>query len=186
MDLHFPAVAVTAVANSVFRFQRVFQKFAVFRGVLPAFHVGHSTCFLIIILLQPFPYFGVGAASFQSPRPPFLCVFNLESFLLSVFSYSITLPQFLSHYFPCYSINLSLLHILHYFSPYGLTISVSLSYFLTYVSHACPCSYFFISDLLDILSILFIYHHPSQHSHFCSFWQVGPYIGYYTRRIVYL
>ena len=90
MGLHFPAVAVTiTVANNVFRCQRVFQMFAVFRRVLPAFHVGHSTCFLIILLLRPFPYFGVGASSFQSPRPPFLCVFNLESFLLSVFSYAL-------------------------------------------------------------------------------------------------
>ena len=42
--------------------------------------------------------FGVGASSFQSPRSPILCFFYLYMFLLHVFSYNITPPQFRSSY----------------------------------------------------------------------------------------
>ena len=43
-------------------------------------------------------YFGVATWSFQSPRSPVLCIFYLYSFLLHVFSYNITPPQFRSSY----------------------------------------------------------------------------------------
>ena len=45
-----------------------------------------------------FCLFGVGASSFQSPHSPVLCCFYLYLFLLCVFSYNITPPQFRSSY----------------------------------------------------------------------------------------
>ena len=45
-----------------------------------------------------FSLFGVGASSFQSPRSLVLCFSYLYFFLLHVFSYNITPPQFWSSY----------------------------------------------------------------------------------------
>ena len=42
----------------------------------------------------------IGASSFQSPCSPVLCFFYPYSFLLHVFSYNITPPQFRSSYLP--------------------------------------------------------------------------------------
>ena len=52
---------------------------------------------LSILLLLPFPYFEVGASSFQFPHSPVSC-FYLYSFLLHIFSYNITPPPFRSSY----------------------------------------------------------------------------------------
>ena len=55
--------------------------------------VTHVMLTLSIVLLRSFSLFGIGASSHQSPRSPVLC-FYLYSFLLHVFSYIITPPQF--------------------------------------------------------------------------------------------
>ena len=104
------------------------------------------------------------ALSFLYPRSPVLCFFYLYSFLLYVFSYNITLPQFRSTYLsvsthfhlPCshYYIFFSL--SLHMTQPSQSHLHMAqpsqshFPYFLTYVCHTCPCSYFFIPDLLNL------------------------------------
>ena len=60
------------------------------------------------------------------------------------------------------------IYLFQYFSPHGLTFSVSrFCYFLTYVCQTCSWFYFFIPDLLNPRYS----HHPSQHyvlsSKFC-------------------
>ena len=99
-----------------------------------------------------FSLFGVGASSFQTPRSPVLCFFYLYLFLLHLFSYNITPPQFWYSYPPhlrCPPTSMfSLLHLALSFSLHLLlTISVSLLE-LCHLCHTCPCSYFFIPDLL--------------------------------------
>ena len=63
-----------------------------------AFKLGNrsiiSTHKLNFLLLWPFPY--LGSSSLQTPCSPVLCFFSLYSFLLHVFSYNITPPQFWS------------------------------------------------------------------------------------------
>ena len=77
-----------------------------------------------------FSPFGVGASSFQLPRSPVLCFFSLYYFLLRVYSYNITPPQFRSSFISVStqipSSMFSLPHLLLTFCPHGLTISVSL------------------------------------------------------------
>ena len=53
---------------------------------------------ILILLIRSFPYLGVGASRFHSPLSPVLCFFYLYMFLLYVFSYNITPPQFRSSY----------------------------------------------------------------------------------------
>ena len=78
-----------------------------------------------------FSLFWISASSFQSPRSPVLCFFSLYSFLLRVFSYNITPPQFQSsfgvHQLP-FSL-LSLLYLLRSFSPHGS------SFFIVYTQN---------------------------------------------------
>ena len=82
-----------------------------------------------------FSLFGVGASSFLSPRSPVLCFFHIYLFLIHVFFYNITPPQFGSSFCgqPLPSSTFSLLQLLYSFSPHGLTVSVSLRLF----SHLC-------------------------------------------------
>ena len=67
-------------------------------------HHHYLRCCICLILTTSFSFspsfslFGVGASNFQSPRSPVLCFFYLYSFLLHVFSYNITTPQFRSFY----------------------------------------------------------------------------------------
>ena len=98
--------------------------------------------------------FWVGASSFQSPHSPVLCFFYLYLFLLHVFSYNTSVcPPILPLLITTPS---------SVFLPNSLTIAVSLLLFSHLnICHTCPCSYFFIPDLLNPLYS----HHPSQHSH---------------------
>ena len=120
----------------------------------------------LVLSSSVFSLFAVGASSFQSARSPILCLFYLYSFLLHVFSYNIVPPQYLSfgvhplpssHYYIFFSLSLHM----------ALPSQSRLSYFLTYVCHTCPCSYFFIPDLLNPLyaCALFTYSYVV----FCSF-----------------
>ena len=70
-----------------------------------------------------FSLFRVGASSFQSPSSPVFCFFYLYLFLLHVFSYNITPPQFRSSYLlvsthfhlPCS----------HYYIVFSLSLNVA-------------------------------------------------------------
>ena len=85
---------------------------------------------------SPLCLFGAGVPSFPSPRSPVMCFFYLDLFLLHVFSYNITPPQFRSSSFgvhPFPSSMFSSLHLLQSFSPRVLTISLS----LILIPHLC-------------------------------------------------
>ena len=103
-----------------------------------------------------------GASSFQSPHSPVLSFFYLYLFLLHVFSYNITPPQFRSTY-------LSVSTHFHVLITTSSSVFIStwpklsqsrFSCFLTYVCHTCPCSHFFMHDPLNPLYS----HHPSHKS----------------------
>ena len=118
-----------------------------------------------------FSLFRVGASSFQSLRSCASSIFTCFSFvyfLISSIHLCFGLPIFrwppTDFHLPC-----SHCYIFFSLSLYVAQPSQSrFSHFLTYVCHTCHCSCFLCPDLLNPLYS----HHPSPHSHRCSFVQV--------------
>ena len=106
--------------------------------------------FRMLLLIRPFPLLG-SWHRISNLHVLLFTPFSFMSFLItSLISVSVFL-YFGVHPLP-FSI-LSLLHIVQYFSPNGIIISVSL---LTYVCHTGPCSYFLIPAFLNThVSLLF-------------------------------
>ena len=101
---HVPVLIFTTV---LILFINVFVVLNVSPCLRHCLHFPHHHCLrccICLILTTSFSFspafslFGIGASNFQSPCSPVLCFFHLYSFLLDVFSYNITPPQFRSSY----------------------------------------------------------------------------------------
>ena len=117
----------------------------------------------LLPLLRPFPIRGRLILFSFSTIFSLELLFSLYTFLLHVSLYDITPPQVRFSYlsFPLTPIFSS--SVFPSTCPYHLCLGFS--YFLTYVSHTCPCYYLFCLHLLNPLYS----HHPSQHAHLCYF-----------------